>query len=223
MIKYPCEFHMIPLETNNFNHMKKIMTLAFSSFFTSLTGLCTVWTITNSGVTFSPATVTINQGDTVNFVLESEHNAIQVSQLTWNANGSVALSGGFQTSFGGGMVLPEQLTPGTHFYVCTPHASFGMKGTIVVQATTGIGNNELLPDFSIQPNPSNGKFKVETKALQSSKQPDLKVFNVRGEKIHQSVITSQETEIDLNDQSSGIYFVRLDDGQTVRTEKIVIQ
>lgn len=201
--------------------MKKIMTLAFSLFFASVTGLCTVWTITNSGITFSPATITINQGDTVNFVLESEHNAVQVSQATWNANGTTALSGGFQVSFGGGMILPEQLTPGTHYYVCTPHASFGMKGTIVVQATTGIENNELLTKLSVQPNPSNGKFKVEISALQLVKQPDLVVFNLWGEKIYQAVVTSQETEIDLSDRSDGIYFVRLDDGQTVRTEKIV--
>ncbi|MDX1907903.1 MAG: plastocyanin/azurin family copper-binding protein, partial [Bacteroidia bacterium] len=101
---------------------------------TSLTGFCTVWTINDSGLTFTPATITINLGDTVNFVLSATHNAREVSQATWNANGTTALAGGFQAPFGGGTILPAQLGVGTHYYVCTPHASFGMKGTIIVQS-----------------------------------------------------------------------------------------
>lgn len=92
----------------------------------------TVWTINNSGLTFSPNLVTINFGDTVIFSTAINHDAREVSMATWNANGNVALAGGFQTPFGGGFVLPAQLAVGTHYYVCTPHASMGMKGRIVV-------------------------------------------------------------------------------------------
>lgn len=112
--------------------MKKI-TFLLLLLFTSLAGFSTIWTITNSGNSFTPASITINLGDSVNFVLGTSHNASEVSQTTWNANGNIPLSGGFETAFGGGIVLPAQLGVGTHYYVCTPHASVGMKGVIIVQ------------------------------------------------------------------------------------------
>ena len=107
--------------------------LTFLILSTFITGYCTVWTVNSSGYTFTPATITIIVGDTVNFSIASSHNSVEVSQTTWNSNGSTALSGGFQTPMGGGIVLPAQLTVGTHYYVCVPHASMGMKGTIIVQ------------------------------------------------------------------------------------------
>ncbi len=112
--------------------MKRKSILSLLLFSKSLIGFCTVWTVNNSGSTFSPATLTISPGDSVNFILASIHNAVEVDQSTWNSNGSAALSGGFQTPFSGGMVLPAQLATGTHYYVCTNHVSGGMKGTIIV-------------------------------------------------------------------------------------------
>ncbi len=96
----------------------------------------TIWTITNSGLTFSPNLVTITFGDTVLFNTAGTHDAREVSMATWTANGNTALAGGFQTPFGGGFVFPSQLTVGTHYFVCTPHASSNMKGRIVVNPCT---------------------------------------------------------------------------------------
>lgn len=89
----------------------------------------TTWTITNSGTTFTPDLITITLGDTVVFQLEGQHNAQEVSQADWNANNNSPIIG-FQTNFGGGEVTG--LTGGTHYYVCSPHASMGMKGRIIV-------------------------------------------------------------------------------------------
>ncbi len=105
-------------------------------FVISLKGFSTIWTVTNSGFTFSPATITIVFGDTVDFNVTSEHNAAEVSLATWNINDNTPLSGGFQTPFGGGMVFPAQLSVGTHYYVCEAHASMGMKGIVIVQNCT---------------------------------------------------------------------------------------
>src|SRR5215831_2615330 len=92
------------------------------------TGYSTTHTITNSGFTFTPATITISSGDDVNFVLESIHNVVEVNQATWDANGFTPLPGGFSDPFGGGLVPASKLTAGIHWYVCGVHASFGMKG-----------------------------------------------------------------------------------------------
>ena len=88
-------------------------------------------TVTNAGFTFSPADITINAGDSVQWQLASIHTVLEVTQQTWNANGNTAKAGGFSTPLGGGTVKFD--TPGTYFYVCEPHASIGMKGKITVQ------------------------------------------------------------------------------------------
>lgn len=85
--------------------------------------------ITNSGFSFSPAVININLGDTVNFVLEPMHNAVEVSEATWSANGNTS-NGGFSIPFGGGILVPDQAK--IYYYVCSPHASIGMKGIIRV-------------------------------------------------------------------------------------------
>jgi plastocyanin len=86
-------------------------------------------TVTNAGFAFSPATVTIRAGDAVNFSLESIHNVVEVSKATWDANGNTS-NGGFTMPFGGGSHTFNR--PGIYYYVCSPHASLGMKGTIIV-------------------------------------------------------------------------------------------
>jgi plastocyanin len=87
------------------------------------------FTITTVGFTFSPATLTISAGDTVNFSLPSDHDAVEVSKATWDANGTTS-NGGFSIPFGGGSHTFAQ--PGAYYYVCAAHASLGMKGTIIV-------------------------------------------------------------------------------------------
>ena len=81
---------------------------------------------------FSPEDITIAVGDTINFVMSATHNAIEVSKDTYDNRGVTALDGGFQVTFG----ETKQVTftePGVHYYVCTPHVTIDMIGTITVQ------------------------------------------------------------------------------------------
>lgn len=102
----------------------------------TLSVFATTTTVTNSGNTFVPADITITQGDTVNFSITNAHDVVEVSQATYNANGNTS-NGGFSLPFGGGTLIG--LAPGTYYYVCTPHASLGMKGTITVNAAPSTG------------------------------------------------------------------------------------
>jgi plastocyanin len=78
---------------------------------------------------FSPSDLTINLGDTVYFENLSSHNAVEVSEETYNNDGTSS-NGGFEL-YSDGYVVFEEV--GTHYYVCTPHVLMGMKGTITVQ------------------------------------------------------------------------------------------
>lgn len=89
-------------------------------------------TVTDQGFTFSPAELTIAAGDTVQWQLANIHNVVEVTEATWNANGTTPKPEGFSTQLGGGSVTFD--TPGTYFYVCSPHAFQGMKGKVIVNA-----------------------------------------------------------------------------------------
>jgi plastocyanin len=204
--------------------MKKKILASILLLSSSLIGFCTTWTISNSGFSFTPATITINLGDSVNFGITASHDAREVSMATWNVNGSSALPGGFQTPFGGGLVLPAQLGLGTHYYVCTPHASSGMKAKIIVQnSTTGIAENQSQTNLTVYPNPSNGKFQFALEGSQVLKNCKMEIYNVQGVRICHSLIMNTKTDIDLSNQPNGIYFVKFFNGQTILTKKIVIE
>jgi plastocyanin len=187
--------------------MKKII-ISLSLALLGTVGFCTTWTITNSGFTFSPSTVTINLGDDVNYILESMHNAVEVSQSTWDINGNTALTGGFQTSFGGGFVSASKLGVGTHYYVCSPHASIGMKGTIIVQNPTNIIDNNLSSDFTIYPNPSDNLITIRTNSNRAGMQ--FFITDQTGRMVFNGKLVDDSTPIDISHLSPGIYLIKIE-------------
>jgi hypothetical protein len=84
---------------------------------------------------FSPSDLTITLGDTIYFDNLTNHNAVEVSEETYNNNGTVS-NGGFELYSDDYIVLDEV---GTHYYVCTPHVQMGMKGKIIVNQNSLIG------------------------------------------------------------------------------------
>jgi len=212
--------------------MKKFLLFGTIAFLLSGIAFGASITIVNSGFTFSPENAAINFGDTVNFQLAGIHNAVEVSEATWNANGNSPMDGGFSTPFGGGQITG--LATGVHFYVCSPHASGGMKGKITVIGASGTGDNELVTrKINIYPNPTSGKFTLQfngsdgqSGSVQSNvQQTRLEIFNLLGEKVADLPgFTSQASfEIDLTSIPDGIYFIRIDDRKKVYTEEFIKQ
>jgi plastocyanin len=173
--------------------------------FISIPGFSAIWTITNVGNSFSPSTITISEGDTVVFQLSNDHNVVEVSEATWNANGTTALVGGFQTGFGGGTVLPGQLGAGTHYYVCTPHAGVGMKGSIVVEVATSLTENRVQPIVSLYPNPATDQLWVESEITGSP----YHIFDLAGKAMLSGTLTESVSKIDIVHLSAGVYFFQI--------------
>lgn len=195
------------------------LSLGFAAF-------ATTWTITNSGFGFSPMTLTIVQGDTVVFDIEGIHNAVEVSQATYNANGTSPLSGGFQLSFGGGTVFPGDLSAGTHFYVCQPHASGGMKGTIIVTQTTATETAALPKGISVFPIPSqSGIFQLKIDKIEYVKSLDIEIFDPKGNKIfdRQRLVSGAIHELDLSGLNSGMYLLKLYGDTRIYSTKLIIR
>lgn len=89
--------------------------------------------------------------------------------------------------------------------------------------TTGIEENKIETNLAVYPNPSNGMFILEIGNSQYNDNYEIIVLNVNGETIYQSSIQNQKTSIDLSSQSKGNYFVKVTDGITTLTKKILIR
>lgn len=205
--------------------MKKlILSLLLATI--AFNGYAKTWTVLSSGMTFSPSTVTINQGDSVKFNIDASHNAVEVSQTVWNANGTTSNSG-FSIPFGGGTALPAKLAIGTHYYVCTPHASLGMKGKIVVQAATELLEAKVENTFHVYLNPDASELNVQLNLLESST-IELSLFDLQGRLVTQlmpptPLIGTFVKSYGLSGiGASGVYLVRLQTGNTTSFQKIVV-
>jgi len=211
------------------NYMKGTIIFLLALLATTGIGFSTTHTITNSGFSFSPSSITINIGDTVKFVLESIHNAREVNQATWNANGTTS-NGGFDLPLGGGTVVPTQA--GIHYYVCIFHVSLGMKGTITVNSSTGVKTiSETIPDNFIlmqnYPNPFNPSTTIRFDLAKTAR-VSLKVYNVLGQLVAtllDEVKQPGSYKISFNAATlgSGVYFYRLlTDAGFAETRKMLL-
>lgn len=182
---------------------------------TSIIGFSKTFTITASGLSFSPSVITVSSTDTIVFAKMSGHNAVEVSKTTWDANGTTALNGGFSVPFGGGTVLAKDLTAGTHYYVCTPHAGFGMKAQITVETITGIAEETGANNVIAFPNPTKNTVNVNTSSLVGKA---FSVSNQLGEAVINGTVNSENTLIDLSALATGVYFFK-SEGATVKIIK----
>ena len=91
-----------------------------------------------------------------------------------------------------------------------------------VQAVAQIYNNQ---NFKIYPNPSTGKFTVESSA--SSGSWSVMVFNVLGERVYTSQLSTMNSQlsIDLSSQPKGVYVYKIitESNQQTSTGKLVIE
>jgi plastocyanin len=210
--------------------MKHLIVISCLMVFAGYSGFAVTHTITNSGFTFSPDNITINQGDTINFVLASIHNARQVTEATWNANG-ITSNGGFDTPFGGSQLILSQ--PGIYYYVCINHGPMGMKGIITVNTiATGInyGNPALPPDFELKqnyPNPFNPTATIGF-ALPTRSQVRLGIYDILGNRIIYLVDGTEDAGLkevtwNASNVASGIYISRFEATSISDPSKTFIQ
>ena len=184
--------------------MKKLI-LSFFLIAITCNGFSKIVTINNSGPAFTPASVTITFGDSVKFAIGNSHDAIEVSKAIWDANEASPLLGGFGLPKGGGLLTPEQLSIGAHYYVCTPHVSLGMKGTIFVLGPAAVPSLSPL-SVSFFPNPVHDLMFIRTdsKLIGSSYQ----IIDLTGKQVSTGKLESTENQVNISDLNSGIYFLR---------------
>jgi plastocyanin len=187
------------------------------------TASATKYIITSTGTTFSPNLIQIYPGDTVLFNLASMHNAVEVSQATWEANGNTS-NGGFMLPMGGGTLI--NLGIGMHYYVCVPHASLGMKGRIEVLNPVDIKEYTKPTGFSVFPNPFKNAIQISYLVSDTHKD-NIEIYNLAGQTVYK-ISGKQEGEmntlnLDLGFLPDGIYFVSATQNGERSIEKVIKQ
>ena len=206
--------------------MKKSLLFVALISTTSAAVYCAQHTITNSGFTFTPDYIEINPGDTVIFSLGQIHDAVEVSEETWNANENTR-NGGFVVPFGGGQITLS--TIGIHYYVCEPHASLGMKGRINVIGPSEISSvTNPVEKVRIYPNPATDNITLEY-TLTNPGLVSIKVNDITGREIvtllqeDQSEGFHRLTHSIGKQLNPGLYFIEISEGDQSTVQKVIIE
>lgn len=205
--------------------MKKIYSILLFSIL-AISMKATSYTVTISGFAYSPATLTVSVGDIVTISASGTHPLAEVSQTTWNANGTATVSTGFGNKSSD---YTFTITSATNiYYVCTNHVSMGMKGMITVSTVGVKEQNDLISNISMFPNPAKDKFSVKFNSTESGN-VTAKLYSVCGQEV-ESLVANKEfgagvttLNFDLqNNIPAGIYFVQLNYNSKKVIRKLII-
>jgi plastocyanin len=199
-------------ETKKSMPMIKKSTLTILSVIIFTAANAATYTVTTSGLSYTPSVVNAMVGDTVVFQGTPNHPTREVSQATWNSNGTTALPGGFDFPSGSGMVVLT--AQGTRYYVCTSHVSSGMKGQINVISPSSIGNiiTALNNKGMVYPNPAISQMSIIGGSAFVSKNVTLNIFDMTGRMVYsQNFMTGIYGDIitDVSFLQQGIYLAEI--------------
>jgi photosystem II stability/assembly factor-like uncharacterized protein len=99
--------------------------------------------------------------------------------------------------------------------------TIGANGTILKTGTSlsGLEENSISSGIlKIYPNPTNGKFNVETSM--QLRNGSLSIININGQILREMPITGYKTLIDISDMPLGTYFVKVSNENKVEVGKI---
>jgi plastocyanin len=172
-----------------------------------------------SSFTFSPATVTINAGDTVKWTWNSTPHSTTSSPgdaVTWDSGTSVPLGGTFSVTFPSASTNP---------YICTLHAvTFNMKGSVIVQAVANSRPSVVItnpPNNAVRSAPATITLEAEAQDL------DGTITNIQFFQGAASLgnVTSSPYSVVVNNLGSGDYTfsaVASDNGGLTGTNSILV-
>lgn len=185
------------------------------------TGTYSVNVSNNCGNTTEAISVTVNPLPTVSLVLNIDSACLGTSAFVLSGglpvtgvySGSGVTSGNFDASIAG--IGTHTIT---YIYADVNGCSDSATATIYVDLCTDIHTSTLSESASFFPNPSNGKFTLNSQISDGT----ITVYNMQGEKIHESEIKNEKQEIDLSHQPNGIYLCRITVKNQTILNKIII-
>jgi len=209
----------------------RVLVLAFALSFLPVLSHSVTHDVTMGNGTFTPANLTISQGDIVRWT----NSSILIHTTTsgtfgtpdgrWNS-GDIGPSFSFSQQFN---------SAGTFPYFCSYHFLMGMAGSITVEQPTGIEDPGTPPSYELfqnHPNPFSPKTTIEYE-LASTSRVTIHIYNLKGQIVNviEDAVRAPgryPTVWDGRDaagrrQSTGVYFYQMSvDGVGVEMRKMVL-
>ena len=95
----------------------------------------------------------------------------------------------------------------------------------IEDVTTNINTPDGIVSMNVYPNPSKGEFTLEMNATKAGTF-HVEIINMLGQVVYQKQITQDgfyRESIDISDKARGLYYIRMSDGTSEKTAKILIQ
>ncbi|MBK6521741.1 MAG: T9SS type A sorting domain-containing protein [Sphingobacteriaceae bacterium] len=203
--------------------MKKIYTLLFVCI-SLMSARATSYTISTSGTSYSPNTLTVSIGDVITIQASGTHPLAQVDQTTWNANGTATVSGGWGTTTANHTFTVSSAN--SIYFVCTNHVGSGMKGQITVAASGINENSNVVNSLSIFPVPASETIHLNY-SLKESALIEIDMISLSGQKAASLVneiqlIGTQQKVLNVpSNLASGVYFIQIS-ANGLKTEERLI-
>ena len=147
------------------------------------------------------------------------------TDLPFTISGTPA--GGVFTGFG--VVNNNQFNPGfggpgnnfvTYTYTDQNNCSVSVTDLLFLEQCIGIHEVNSQAAFNMYPNPNSGNFTIELAQAASL----IQITDMLGNVIYnERELNSGKTNIDLNNQAAGVYFVKVTAGETTAVSRLVIR
>ena len=189
--------------------MKKIYLFLLALSFVSVSKAAFYVIVPSAGgAAYTPSIVNVVVGDVVQWGNSTTYPCAQVSQSTWQANGTATVAGGFGTKTAS-YQMTVTATTGTIYFVCTTKV-----------ATNGLTTNQIyLSNLLVFPNPAKGEVNLTVPA--GIETINAKLFALNGQEVEvlnaaQSATPNTFVLTFSPMITKGIYFLEISSG----TEKI---
>ena len=155
--------------------------------------------------------ITIEVGDTIILTWGSGTHNLRAT------SGTESFDSGYFTGAGNTFTYTFNQVGSTD-YVCDPHAG-NMYGTVTVTSSTaGISENKLL-SFEMYPNPVSDKLNIQLPS--GSEKAEVSIFDYTGRLVSSKTISSNDTSIDVQSISNGIYIIRVASNTKIGVQRFI--
>lgn len=154
--------------------------------------------------------ITIDVGDTIIWTWGSGTHNLRATF------GTESFDSGYFTGAGNTFTYTFNQVGSTD-YVCDPHAG-NMNGTVTVTSTAGISENNLL-SFEMYPNPVSDLLNIQLPT--GTEKAEVSVFDYTGRLVSSKIISSNDTAIDVQKISRGIYMIRVATNTKIGVQRFI--
>ena len=154
--------------------------------------------------------ITIDVGDTIIWTWGSGTHNLRAT------SGTESFDSGYFTGAGNTFTYTFNQVGSTD-YVCDPHDG-NMNGTVNVTSTAGISENNLL-SFEMYPNPVSDLLSIQLPT--GTEKAEVSVFDYTGRLVSSKIISSNDTAIDVQKISRGIYMIRVATNTKIGVQRFI--